>query len=436
VNADRAHQSLEREATVRPSSRSLRGLDALNFLMADVRDGLGPFLSVYLKGTQHWSSGNIGLVMAASGIAAAICQIPAGLIVDTVRVKRLLIAISGLLVAAGCILIAFFPKLPTVLAAQITLGAASAIIPPCLAALSLGVVGHRLMAARISRNEGFNHAGNFTAAILAGGLGQYVGVKWLFYLVCAFAIASALVVLLINPKEIDHELARGADSTSDEPTRHNPLSFSALWKKRDLKVFIVSVMLFHFGNAAMLPLAGQVIAKVHPGMDVIALSACVIAAQLVMVAVAAGVGHALRRGIGRKSIFLVALAVLPVRGVLFSMTSSPYAVVLIQLLDGIAAGIFGVIGVVIASDVMRGTGRFNLAQGLMALAVGIGAALSNVTGGYVVEKFGFASGFLTLAAISVFALVFFAVFMPETRRDDDAEAAPDARPSQLISARN
>jgi MFS family permease len=436
VNADRAHQSLEREATVRPSSRSLRGLDALNFLMADVRDGLGPFLSVYLKGTQHWSSGNIGLVMAASGIAAAICQIPAGLIVDTVRVKRLLIAISGLLVAAGCILIAFFPKLPTVLAAQITLGAASAIIPPCLAALSLGVVGHRLMPARISRNEGFNHAGNFTAAILAGGLGQYVGVKWLFYLVCAFAIASALVVLLINPKEIDHELARGADSTSDEPTRHNPLSFSALWKKRDLKVFIVSVMLFHFGNAAMLPLAGQVIAKVHPGMDVIALSACVIAAQLVMVAVAAGVGHALRRGIGRKSIFLVALAVLPVRGVLFSMTSSPYAVVLIQLLDGIAAGIFGVIGVVIASDVMRGTGRFNLAQGLMALAVGIGAALSNVTGGYVVEKFGFASGFLTLAAISVFALVFFAVFMPETRRDDDAEAAPDARPSQLISARN
>lgn len=436
MNADRAHQSLEREATVRPSSRSLHGLDALNFLMADVRDGLGPFLSVYLKGTQHWSSGNIGLVMAASGIAAAICQIPAGLIVDTVRVKRLLIAISGLLVAAGCILIAFFPKLPTVLAAQITLGAASAIIPPCLAALSLGVVGHRLMPARISRNEGFNHAGNFTAAILAGGLGQYVGVKWLFYLVCAFAIASALVVLLINPKEIDHELARGADSTSDEPTRHNPLSFSALWKKRDLKVFIVSVMLFHFGNAAMLPLAGQVIAKVHPGMDVIALSACVIAAQLVMVAVAAGVGHALRRGIGRKSIFLVALAVLPVRGVLFSMTSSPYAVVLIQLLDGIAAGIFGVIGVVIASDVMRGTGRFNLAQGLMALAVGIGAALSNVTGGYVVEKFGFASGFLTLAAISVFALVFFAVFMPETRRDDDAEAAPDARPSQLISARN
>ena len=367
-----------------PTSRSLRGLDGLNFLMADVRDGLGPFLSVYLKGTQHWGSRNIGLVMAASGIAAAICQIPAGLLVDAVRMKRLLVAISGLLVGTGCLLIAFFPKLPAVLAAQITLGAASAIIPPCLAALSLGVVGHRLLPARISRNEGFNHAGNFAAAILAGGLGQYVGVIWLFYLICGFAVASALVVLLVKPQEIDHELARGAEGTPDAEGHHRPVAFAALWKRRDLKVFIVSVILFHFGNAAMLPLAGQVIAKVHPGMDVVALSACIISAQLVMVAVAATVGHAMRKGVGRKKIFLIALAVLPARGILFSMTSSPYAVVAIQLLDGVAAGIFGVIAVVIASDLMHGTGRFNLAQGLMALAVGIGAALSNVTGGYVV----------------------------------------------------
>jgi MFS family permease len=180
-------------------------------------------------------------------------------------------------------------------------------------------------------------------------------------------------------------------------------------------VFLIAVALFHFGNAAMLPLAGQVVARLHPGMAVVALSACVTSAQLVMVAVAATVGHAMRKGVGRKKIFLVALAVLPVRGILFSMTDSPYAVVVIQLLDGVAAGIFGVIAVVIASDLMRGTGRFNFAQALMALAVGIGAASSNVTGGYVVEKFGFTAAFLTLTAISVLALLFFAVFMPETR---------------------
>jgi MFS family permease len=427
---ERGPSESERERS--PSDRSLRGLDGINFLMADVRDGLGPFLSVYLKGTQHWGSGDIGLVMAASGIAAAICQIPAGLLVDAVRAKRLLIAISGLLVGIGCLLIAFFPKLPSVLAAQITLGAASAIIPPCLAALSLGIVGHRLLPARVSRNEGFNHAGNFTAAILAGVLGQYVGVIWLFYLICGFAVASAVVVLLIKPKEIDHELARGSESPAGSDAQHHPIAFSELWKKRDLKVFIISVILFHFGNAAMLPLAGQVIAKVHPGLDVIALSACVIAAQFVMVGVAALVGRTMHKGVGRKKIFLVALAVLPVRGVLFSVTSSPYAVVAIQLLDGVAAGIFGVVAVVIASDLMRGTGRFNLAQGLMALAVGVGAALSNVTGGYIVEKFGYTAGFLSLSAVAGIALVFFAVFMPETRPDEDGSEHHSANPQNLM----
>ena len=98
MNSRPCEPAADDEPAKSPTGRSLRGLDGLNFLMADVRDGLGPFLSVYLKGTQHWGSGDIGLVMAASGIAAAICQIPAGLLVDAVRTKRLLIAISGLLV--------------------------------------------------------------------------------------------------------------------------------------------------------------------------------------------------------------------------------------------------------------------------------------------------------------------------------------------------
>ncbi len=92
-----------------PSLRSRRGLDGINFLMADVRDGVGPYLSIYLKGAQHWDSGAIGLAMGASSIAAAICQIPAGLLVDGTRVKRLLIAASGLMVGLGCLLIVLFP---------------------------------------------------------------------------------------------------------------------------------------------------------------------------------------------------------------------------------------------------------------------------------------------------------------------------------------
>jgi predicted MFS family arabinose efflux permease len=115
-----------------------------------------------------------------------------------------------------------------------------------------------------------------------------------------------------------------------------------------------------------------------------------------------------------QKIVLVALAILPVRGVLFSFTTSPYGVVAIRLLDGVAAGIFGVISVLIASGRMRGTGRFNLAQGLTALAVGVGAALSDATAGYVVRWFGYSTGFLYLACITVRALIFFALLMPET----------------------
>ena len=400
-----------------PSARSLRGLDGITFLMADVRDGVGPYLSVFLKGGEHWDSGAIGIAMAASSIAAAVCQVPAGLLVDGTRAKRLLIAASGLMVGVGCLLIVFLPHFTTVVAAQALLGAASAVIPPAIAALSLGLVGRRLFDGRISRNESFNHGGNFVAAGLAGVLGQYVGYDWIFYLVCGFAVASALVVTLIDPAEIDHERARGGEEAADGG---KPLAFRELLRRRDLRVFLASVVLFHFGNAAMLPMAGQVLAQTHPGSDTIALSACIIAAQLVMVGVAWAVGRASGRGIGRKPIFLLALAVLPVRGVLFSFTTSPVAVVAIQLLDGVAAGIFGVISVLIASDLMRGTGRFNLAQGLTALSVGIGAALSNATAGYVVQWFGYPAGFLYLAGIAGVALVFFAALMPETRSTESA----------------
>ena len=394
------------------SSRSLRGLDGINLLMADVRDGVGPYLSVYLKGGEGWDSGAIGLAMGASSIAAAICQIPAGLLVDGTRSKRLLIAASGLMVAVGCLAIVLLPRFWTVIAAQALLGSASAAIPPCIAALSLGLVGRTLLDSRISRNEGFNHAGNLLAAVLAGTLGQFLGYHWIFYLVCAFAVASAGIVSLINPREIDHEQARGGE---DPANQCEPIPIRDLLKRRELLMFLVSVILFHFGNAAMLPMAGQVLAKEHPGSDTIALSACIIAAQFVMVGVAWSVGRASARGIGRKPIFLLALAVLPIRGILFSFTSSPYGVVAIQLLDGVAAGIFGVVSVLIASDLMRGTGRFNLAQGLTALSVGIGAALSNAIAGFVVQWFGFPAGFLFLAAIASGALVFFGLLMPETK---------------------
>jgi MFS family permease len=368
--------------------------------------------------------------MAASSIAAALFQIPAGLLVDSLRAKRLLVAASGLGVAIGCLLIAFYPHFLTVIAAQIAIGAASAVIPPALAAISLGLVGRRKLDGRVSRNESFNHGGNFAAAALAGTLGASLGYNYIFYLVCAFALASAAVVNVIKSSEIDHDLARGGEEEGQDGAAGQPMSLRNLLHYRDLLVFLAAVMLFHFGNAAMLPMAGQVLAQTHPGSDTIALSACIIAAQLVMVGVAWSVGRAMAAGYGRKTIFLVALAILPIRGVLFAVTANPYGVVAIQLLDGVAAGIFGVISIVIAADLMKGTGRFNLAQGLVALAVGLGAGLSNLVAGYIVQAFGYPVGFLSLAAAATLALAFFALFMPETR---DRKAEPASNPSRAAA---
>jgi MFS family permease len=304
-----------------PSRSSILGLDALSFLMADVRDGVGPYLSIYLKGGLHWQSGEIGIAMAVSSITAAICQIPAGLLVDSVRAKRLLVVISGIIIGIGSLLVVCLPKLAVIVGAQATLGAASAVIPPALVALSLGIVGRKLFPARVSRNESFDHGGNFAAAILAGTIGQRFGYQWIFYLVCLFALASAAAVALIRPQEIDHDIARGGEDrdTSNEAgktEKATAIPIADLFKKRELSIFLASVVLF-LGNAAMLPMAGQVLAKKHPGADIIALSACIIAAQLVMIGVAATVGWVLRRGIGRKTIFLVAFVTLPIRGILF-----------------------------------------------------------------------------------------------------------------------
>ena len=401
---------------------SLRGLDALNFLMADVQGGLGPYLSVFLEG-QRWQAGSIGAAMAASSITAAICQIPAGLLVDATRAKRMVAAVSGLLIAIACLVIAWFPQLAPVLGAQLAIGAASALVPPTLAALALGLAGRARFDGTISRNQSFNHAGNFAAAVLAGTLGQFVGILWIFYLICAFAAASALATALINPREIDHVLARGGEA-GDSGGRPEPASLRSLLGRRDLLVFLGAVTLFHFGNAAMLPMAGQLLARAHPHQATIALSACIIVAQAVMIGVAWAVGRAMAHGVGRKPVFLVAYALLPVRGVLFSFTTSPYGVVGIQVLDGVAAGIFGVVAVLIASDLMQGTGRFNLAQGLVALCIGVGAGLSSLVGEYAVQWFGYPAGFLTLAAVAGVALLFFLLLMPETRREAGSERQP------------
>ncbi len=437
--------------TRQPSRRSLRALDLLNVVLADVRDGLGPYLAIYLA-TKHWDPSRIGVAMSTMGVAAVLAQTPAGAVIDRTRRKRSWMVAAAALIALGAVAMARVPTMPVILAAQATIGAASAIFAPAVAAVSLGLVGHARLARRTGRNEAFNHAGNVAAAILAGLIGDHVAYEGIFYLLAAMCGASIVATLMIRRDEIDDDLARGADDAGPDGVMHDRdldsgpkaphiVGLGELFRDRRILIFSASVVLFHFANAAMLPLVGQKMTAGKSEGVAGSMSACIIAAQLVMVPVAL-LASRLADSWGRRPTFLVGFAVLPVRGLLYTMTDDPRLLVAIQLLDGIGAGIFGVVGTLVIADLTRGTGRFNFLQGALATATGLGASASLLLTGAIVSRFGFHTGFLTLSGIAAVALAFYGLAMTETRPagegrrvDPRPDAATDPEPLPARTSR-
>ncbi|BCA53924.1 MFS transporter [Nitrospira sp. KM1] len=394
-----------------PSRESLRALDTLNIFLADVRDGVGPYLAIYLLTVQQWDPASIGVAMSAMGIASVAAQTPCGILIDTLNQKRLLTVLASLFVGIGCTALTFHSSFEFVLGVQLFNGIAAAIFPPAVAAITLGLVGPNLFPVRMGRNEALNHAGNVLSALLAGIAGHVLGVQWIFFLVSAMAVGSMVSVLFIRERDIDHGRARAAASNGNASERISGLSI--LFRNRTLLIFALSTALFHFANAAMLPLAGQLLSRDNPEVASLSMSACIIAAQIIMIPVAAAAGR-LAGTWGRRPVFLIGFAVLPIRGLLYTLSDAPLYIVAVQLLDGIGAGIFGVLWVTVVADLMKGTGRYNFALGAIATAQSIGAALSNLAAGYVVGLWGYGAGFLMLATAAVVALLLFVWKMPET----------------------
>jgi MFS family permease len=393
-------------------SRANRALDAVNFFLADVRDGLGPYLAVYLLTEQHWDEARIGLVMSIAALAGIVAQTPAGALVDATQQKRLLMVGAAIVVTAASLLLPFFPAFGLVAVSQGIAHAAGVIFPPATAAIALGVVGHAAFTRRIGRNETFNHAGNAVSALIAAGAAYLFGPVVVFVLLAVQSLASIASILAIPEGAIDHDLARGLHDAEDaKADRDQPSGLSILLTCRPLLVFTLCVLLFHLSNAAMLPLVGQKLALQDRNLGTSLMSACIAAAQLVMVPMAMLVGARADRW-GHKRFFLAALAILPIRGALYTFSDNAVWLVGVQLLDGIGAGIFGAIYPVIVADLMRNTGRFNVAQGVVITALGIGAALSTTLAGLVVVKAGYSAAFLTLGAIAAIGFIVFLLAFP------------------------
>ena len=392
-----------------PSTATLSGLDWLNFFLADVRTGIGPFLAIYLAG-YGWDEQRVGIALTVGGIAGILTQTPAGALVDRIRSKRALIAAGIMALAVGALLFALVPSFWSVMSAQVLIGGTSSIFGPAICAVSLGIVGHALFDLRQGRNQAFNSAGNVVAAVAMGLIGYFISDRSIFFFVVACAFPTLLTLLIICPSEIDYDLARGSKKGDKEA---KPVRLITLLKDRPLLVFLACAVMFHFANAAMLPLLGEMLAKGQGRSSMMFMSACVVTTQFVITLISSWSGRKAGSW-GRKPLLLVAFGVLPVRGVLYTLTDNTSALVATQVLDGVGAGIFGVVSVLVVADLTQGTGRFNFTLGAIGTAVGIGASFSQVVAGSIVQHFGSDAGFIFLATVASAAFGILYFFMPET----------------------
>ncbi|MBA1191245.1 MFS transporter [Pseudomonas entomophila] len=407
-----------------PSTPRNPPLDWLNFFLADVRDGLGPYLAIYLLAVHHWQPASIGLVMTVAGVAALLAQTPAGALIDRITAKRAVVVVAAVLVTGSCLLLPMIDSFGLVALTQTVSAIAGSVFAPAIAAITLGITGPKAFTRRIGRNETFNHAGNACSALLAGGLSYAFGPVVVFYLMAVMTVASMVAVSRVPAKAIDHQRARGL---SHDDGAH-PAGFAFLLHNRPLLVFAACCALFHLANAAMLPLVGQKLSQVDLKLATPLTSACIVAAQLVMVPMALLVG-AKAEVWGRKPLLLLGFLILPLRGALYVLSDNPFWLVGVQLLDGIGAGIFGAVFPIVVKDLTEGSGRFNVSLGALTAIFGLGAALSPGIAGLVVQSAGYDAAFLTLAGIATVAFLLLWLAMPESGQcAASADTEPGLRP--------
>ncbi|HTQ97991.1 MAG TPA: MFS transporter, partial [Candidatus Acidoferrum sp.] len=386
-------------------------LEWLNLFIADVQTGLGPFLAAYLA-SSGWNPGRVGYALTFGGLVSVAMQTPAGAVIDAVHRKRAVLVTSlGVLVAGAFLLMGYLSPI-RVYAAQFLIGSSGPFLGPTVAAITLGIVGAADFDKQFGRNQAFNSAGNVFTALLVGYASYKFGYRAIFMIAALFAIPAAVSSVLIDGKEIDYARARGAVQEQDR-TRVPAEGLSILLKDRVLLYFLATAFLFHLANAAMLPELGEMLSKDNVKTAAPFMSACIIVTQFVIAISAAWIGRRAAAK-GRKPLLLCGFGVLPIRGILYTLTHAVGALIAIQTLDGVANAIFGIVSILVIKDRTQGTGRFNVAAGALATMVGIGAAVSTTIGGVLIQRLGYRASFLGLAAVAMLAFLLLWVAVPET----------------------
>jgi MFS family permease len=393
-------------------SSGLRALEILNFFMADVQAGIGPFVGVLLQ-SRGWKTGAIGTVLTIGGIAGMIATVPAGALVDASHRKRLIVVVAGVLTIAASALLWVSNAYMVVSASQIATALAGAALGPAIAGMTLGMVGRDGFAHQFGRNQMANHAGNVAAAALSGFLGWKFGFPAVLFLSIGFGIVCVTACLMIPAASIDDDVARGK---ADGDAQAGAVSgIAILFERRPLLILGFALLMFHLGNAAMLPLYGLAIVAAKQGNPSLFTAETIVVAQLVMV-LASFLAIRLIRFKGYWWVILISFLALPVRGIIAAYVMKNWGVFPVQALDGIGAGLQSVAVPALVAELMQDTGRVNVAQGAVMTLQGIGAALSPAFGGLVVDHYGYRAAFIALGAISAGSLFLWIGLGPSLRQ--------------------
>ncbi|WDF56132.1 MFS transporter [Mucilaginibacter sp. KACC 22063] len=392
-----------------------RALNALNFFMADMQAGIGPFLGIFLL-ANGWKSGPIGTVMTIGGVAGMLMTAPAGAVIDETTHKRRFVIIPGVCTVLASALILISQKFFVVTLSQVATAIAGAAIVPAVVGITLGIVKQKGFNKQNGHNQAFNHAGNVTGAALSGYLGMKWGMPAIFVLSALFGILSIISVLQIPADSIDDRAARGMKES--EKNDEKASGFRVLLSCKSLIILAVALACFHLGNGALLPLYGMAAATKSQGNPYMFVALTIVIAQVVMIG-ASIVAMKMAEGKGYWLVMLLSFIALPIRGFIASHMISHTGLYPVQILDGIGAGLQSVAVPGLVAHILNGTGRINVGQGAVMTVQGLGAALSPAIGGWIAQGIGYNHAFLILGSFALVSIAVWVIYSKTLKKDCD-----------------
>ena len=372
-------------------------------------------MAVYLT-SEKWANADIGLLLTVGSLVGLAGQIPAGALIDATQRERLIIALAVAGIGFSALVIAVSPQFLYTLLAQILHVGASVFIGPALAAISLGLVGYAHLGARLGRNAQFASTGSIFAIVVMGGCGYFLSARAVFFITAAMTIPALAALAFVSPDDLRHERV-----TARRNEHYSLISaLGVLGSNRGLVVLGLGVFFFHLSNAGLMPLAASIITMRSADAATLLVALCLIIPQLVVTLSSAWVGRQADCH-GRKPFLLAAFAAVATRAFLFGFCRDPFAFVVLQVLDGVAAAIIGVLVAVCIADLTRKSDNFNLALGVVSAAMGLGAAGSTTIIGDLADWAGAPTAFFMTSAIAVTGLVIVWRYLPETAPPNGAQ---------------